>query len=73
MNSNNTHIVPSFIFDNLLNLFAERMKRNMSLFDIAKVTGIKPYTLRKYEFGNSRPGKTGYNKLAEIFGWRLWE
>ena len=70
---NRVQYPPVFVYDNLDGMFAERMKRNVSLSDVRIATGIAPSTIQAYESGKGNPGKKTYNKLAEFFNWRIWE
>ena len=70
---NRVQYPPVFVYDNLDGMFAERMKRNVSLSDVRIATGIAPSTIQNYESGKGNPGKKTYNKLAEFFNWRIWE
>ena len=70
---NRVQYPPVFVYDNLDGMFAERIKRNVSLSDVRIATGITPSTIQAYESGTCNPGKKTYNKLAEFFNWRIWE
>ena len=70
---NRTQYPPAFVYDNIDGMFAERMKRNVSLHDIRIATGITSSTILGYEHGKGNPSRKSYNKLAEFFNWRQWE
>ena len=70
---NRTQYPPVFVYDNIDGMFAERMKRSVSLHDIRIATGVTSSTILNYERGKGNPSRKVYNKLAEFFNWRQWE
>ena len=70
---NRVQYPPSFVYDNIDGLFAERIKRGVSLHDIRIATGLASSTILAYEQGKGNPSRKTYNKLAEFFNWRQWE
>ncbi|MBQ7220715.1 MAG: helix-turn-helix transcriptional regulator [Synergistaceae bacterium] len=63
---------PEFVYDNLDTL-PELVKAEGSSAKLAKKAGIHPDAFSNYARGFSLPSMETYNKLAEYFGWRLWE
>ena len=65
--------VPAFVKQMLFNLAYERGLRNLTREELQRATGVREDILRAYEEGRGRPTKSKYNKLAEFFGWTVWQ
>ena len=63
---------PEFVLDNLDKL-PELVKAEGSSARLAKKVGIHPDAFGNYARGFSLPSPETYNRLAEFFGWRLWQ
>ena len=65
--------IPAHVKECLFNLAYERGLRNLTREELQRATGVREDILRAYEEGRGRPTKSKYNKLAEFFGWTVWQ
>ena len=66
-------VVPQYVLENLDAMKAEREARGLSRKEVSEQTGIGAGTLRSYENNRMSADRPNYNRLAEFFGWRLWD
>ena len=59
--------------ENLDAMKAEREARGLSRKEVSEQIGIEVGMLRSYENNRMSAWRPNYNRLAEFFGWRLWE
>ena len=58
---------------NMGRLFSERMRHGMTRKDVATAARISERAVRKFEEGICYPTRDTYNKVAQIFGWEVWQ
>ena len=68
-----TEIVPEHVKNNLYLLAYEREQRGLSHRELQKLTGVREDILVAYESGKVLPTAGKYNRLAEYFGWEVWQ
>ena len=59
--------------NNMGRLLQERMRRGMTLKDVATAARISERAVRKFEEGICSPTRDTYNKVAHIFDWEVWQ
>lgn len=64
---------PKYVYSNLEEMFGERVKRGLSLYDVASRCEVSVRALTDYESRRTSPNRAIYNRLARVFDWRLWK
>ena len=59
--------------NNIGRLLQKRMRRGMTLKDVATAARISERAVRKFEEGICYPKKHIYNRLARVFSWEVWQ
>ena len=65
--------IPAQVEEGLYNLAYERWSLGLTREKLQTATGVRADIIRTYEEGKGRPTRSKYNKLAEFFGWEVWE
>ena len=65
--------IPAQVEEGLFNLAYERWSLGLTREELQTATGVRADIIRAYEEGKGRPTRSKYNKLAEFFGWEVWE
>ena len=61
------------MFEHLDTLTAEAKKQGYTLKTLAEKSGLAQNTISGVKNGHLPPTRYNYNKLAELFGWEVWE
>ena len=65
--------IPAQVEEYLYNLAYERELMHLTREELQSATGVRADIIRAYEEGKGRPTHSKYNKLAEFFGWEVWQ
>lgn len=66
-------ITPAFVIDNIDVMKLNRKQKGVTQQTLALKTGVSMEMIGQYERFTCLPGKNNYNKLAQFFGWQLWD
>ena len=64
---------PLFVIENVDEMPELRARHGYTRGDVANQSGVKHDYISQYERGYCYPNKEHYNKLAEVFGWEIWQ
>lgn len=67
------NITPDFVIGNMDILRDMRTDKGLSRQKLASLTGVSMEMIAQYENCSCLPKKDNYNKLADFFGFRIWE
>ena len=65
--------IPAQVEECLYSLAYERGLLGLTREELQSATGVRADIIRAYEEGKGRPTRSKYNKLAEFFGWEVWQ
>ena len=65
--------IPEYVFEHLDTLKSEALKHGYTLKALSEQSGLARATLSGVTNGNLPPTRYNYNKLAEFFGWEVWQ
>ena len=65
--------VPAEVKECLYSLAYERELLGLTREELQSATGVRADILQAYEEGRGRPTRSKYNKLADFFGWEVWQ
>ncbi len=64
--------VPQFVKDNIYTLPQECRQRGLTRRELAGLAHVDYDTVKGYARLERRPTRIMYNRIACVFGWRLW-